>query len=452
MSGLASIFKRQPKRARTESDNVPAAPPRSFAAWNCNGLPKRMCSSDAGILPRKEHTTEYPVQLYFTAMSSHTHMPYPSYPCSYKYTHTRARAHVHVLTQHRMTVIVLHMHIGLETDSDSIRDFLTRENPDIIGLTETWLRGAPGNQAKVRPGKGSLVPSKMDADDRDCHAMRTALTGPRAVFDDYRAYLSCHASRRASGCALLIKRTVQRPNRVRFTLPPWENEEGSTPGTAGCHHPSGRIILAEWDAFDVLLTYTPNHGTRDTWIRRQEWDEKLTHWLQTRTTSDTRPKPLIYLGDLNCAPTDADLSHPDWFKDQFTKDKSSNEPLPEAQAGQPGCAPVERERFHTMLEAGDLIDAYRLLNPPVPNPGPAGSSAERAWVAGPYFTWRGKPSAEGSHPARYENKGMRIDHLLVSSCLKSRVQEAKICGQGASAADASFMGSDHCPMLLRLSE
>lgn len=53
---------------------------------------------------------------------------------------------------------------------------------------------------------------------------------------------------------------------------------------------------------------------------------------------------------------------------------------------------------------------------------------------------------------RYENKGMRIDHCLVTSDLQHRVASVEICGHGNSAGDPSFMGSDHCPMLIRLTD
>ena len=45
---------------------------------------------------------------------------------------------------------------------------------------------------------------------------------------------------------------------------------------------------------------------------------------------------------------------------------------------------------------------------------------------------------------------MRIDHCLVSASLAPCVVAARILGRGESCKHPSFMGSDHCPVLLVL--
>ena len=55
-----------------------------------------------------------------------------------------------------------------------------------------------------------------------------------------------------------------------------------------------------------------------------------------------------------------------------------------------------------MISAGFLVDAYREILPP---------GREQN------FTWRGTPGRDVAAAGRYYGKGMRIDHLLVSSLL-----------------------------------
>jgi endonuclease/exonuclease/phosphatase family metal-dependent hydrolase len=60
----------------------------------------------------------------------------------------------------------------------------------------------------------------------------------------------------------------------------------------------------------------------------------------------------------------------------------------------------------------------------------------------PLWSWRG-----------VLDKAMRLDYTLVSSSLVSRVTEATILGSATdTGAHVGFFGSDHCPVLLTLSE
>ena len=45
---------------------------------------------------------------------------------------------------------------------------------------------------------------------------------------------------------------------------------------------------------------------------------------------------------------------------------------------------------------------------------------------------------------------MRIDLFMVQRGLEARVEEVCVCGRGADMQ--GFLGSDHCPVLLRLRE
>lgn len=377
------------------------------------------------------------------------------------------------------------------TSADDFKDFvnfLQKEDPDVVFLQEVRLPAAgppgckPGDGQPRNRGKVHVSTGKKGRADSDL--VTKAFHGIGAPLGKYRPYWSL-ADKKYAGSAALVKRTL-KPRSVRFSL---EDDEYSTvhaaslgPQPAGTHDDEGRIILLEFATFQLLATYSPNNGTSDDYFkRRRDWDASITAFVaKTHERAVSKPplaRPLIYVGDLNCAATDDDLSHPSFFRNIFMDDQRGKTVLPE-NVGQPGCTPAERKRFNAMLEAGRLIDVYRLL-------APAGRE--------PNFTWRGTPGRDVPAAGRYYGKGMRIDHLLVSNLLLGaepdeasgvdptygrpssstpffaglrersilcmyacrvpqeaalRVTRADIIGTGADRI--GFFGSDHCPMVLEL--
>lgn len=95
-------------------------------------------------------------------------------------------------------------------------------------------------------------------------------------------------------------------------------------------------------------------------------------------------------GDLNCSPTDADLSHPGFFKRQkFVPRKG--EPKIDIAAeniGQPGCTPGERSRFRSILTEACMVDFYRMRHLP------ASGDVD---VGEPLYSWRGGPGKYFKH-------------------------------------------------------
>jgi exonuclease III len=271
-----------------------------------------------------------------------------------------------------------------------------------------------------------------------------------APLKGYRPYWSL-ADKKYAGSAALVKRSL-KPLSVKFTL---DDDEYSTvhaassgpQAKAGAHDPEGRLILLEFPSFQILATYSPNNGvTEDYFKRRRDWDAAITAFVRkTHDRAVSKPplaRPLVYVGDLNCAAADADLSHPNYFRNIVMDEQRGASVLPE-NVGQPGCTPGERRRFCAMLAAGKLVDAYRKLAPPGREPN---------------FTWRGTPGRDVAAAGRYYGKGMRIDHLLVSELLLGavpdeasgvdptvpqeaalRIARADIVGRGADRLD--FFGS-----------
>ncbi|PHJ22831.1 exonuclease iii ape [Cystoisospora suis] len=200
------------------------------------------------------------------------------------------------------------------------------------------------------------------------------------------------------------------------------------------HDPEGRVIAADFEPFVVLTTYSPNNGgNKKSFERRRLWDERMKKFVQGVQ------KPLIWVGDLNCAPEDVDLSDPERFRSVIHEEPG--EPIDPDNIGQAGCTDAERRRFASILQAGDLVDAFRVLNPR--KEPPSLESAE--------YSWRGKPCWGGRGPrALFKGLGMRLDHVILSESLMKAVEDVRICGSGTQMRN--FFGSDHCPVLLRLKE
>ena len=117
---------------------------------------------------------------------------------------------------------------------------------------------------------------------------------------------------------------------------------------------------------------------------------------------------LVLGGDLNIAPTDADVWDPD------------------AVHGGTHVSEPERDAFQALLDLG-LVDAYRARH----------QEARR-------FTWWDYRAG-----MFHKNLGMRIDHLLVSAPLAGRVVDAEI---DRAARKGPPVPSDHAPLLIDLDE
>ena len=161
----------------------------------------------------------------------------------------------------------------------------------------------------------------------------------------------------------------------------------------------GRVIAAEFKQFFLVTVYTPNakDDLSRLRLRHQHWDPAFLAYLKQLE----KRKPVIFCGDLNVAHTELDLANP----------KSNR--------GKKGFTDEERQGFQNLIDAG-FIDTFRLYQ--------QGN--------GHYSWW--------SHFAnsRARNVGWRIDYVLVSGILRSRVLAADI--------HADVLGSDHCPVSVTL--
>jgi len=168
-----------------------------------------------------------------------------------------------------------------------------------------------------------------------------------------------------------------------------------------------RMISGECGGLRVICVYAPNGRVVGSpfYEAKLMWFDWLTRWIQQTNTADT---PAVLGGDLNVAPEDIDV----WD--------------PRACHGGTHVSAPERQAFARLCNTG-FVDAYRLRHP---EPG--------------RYTWWDYRAGNF-----HKNFGMRIDHLLVTSAVKSRVVWAEI---DREARKGKPTPSDHAPLVVDLDE
>ena len=165
------------------------------------------------------------------------------------------------------------------------------------------------------------------------------------------------------------------------------------------HDQEGRVITLEFEEFYFVTVYTPNSQNELARLPyRMQWEEAFLSYLKQLEET----KPVVFCGDLNVAHQEIDLKNPK------TNRKNA------------GFTDEEREKFTKLMEAG-FIDTFRYFYPE---------------QEGIYSWWSYRFSA------RAKNAGWRIDYFCVSESLKDRLEDAEIL--------TDVLGSDHCPVVLRL--
>lgn len=161
----------------------------------------------------------------------------------------------------------------------------------------------------------------------------------------------------------------------------------------------GRVITAEFDDLYVVSVYTPNsqNQLRRLDYREQRWDPAF---LEHMRELDAH-KPVIFCGDLNVAHREIDLANP------------------RSNRRNAGFTDEERAGFDSILATG-FVDTFRVFEP----------------GGGHYTWWSNRPGV------RERNVGWRIDYVVVSAALRPRL--------AAAAIHPEVLGSDHCPVSVRL--
>lgn len=168
-----------------------------------------------------------------------------------------------------------------------------------------------------------------------------------------------------------------------------------------------RMISAECGGVRLVCVYAPNGRVIDSpfYESKLVWYERLRRWLSDAVDKNAA---VALGGDLNVAPEDIDV----WD--------------PSACHGGTHVSERERQAVARLCEWG-LVDAYRLRH------------AEPS-----RYTWWDYRAGNF-----YKNFGMRIDHLLVSASLASRVVWADI---DREARKGKPTPSDHAPLVVDIDE
>ncbi len=156
----------------------------------------------------------------------------------------------------------------------------------------------------------------------------------------------------------------------------------------------GRVITLEFDNFYYVACYVPNSGDG---LKRLEFRMGFEKDLVYYLNSLNNKKPVIYAGDLNVAHNEIDIKNP------------------KSNVNNAGFTIHERDAFTNLLNNG-YIDTYRYYNPNV---------IKYSW-----WSYR--------FNARLNNAGWRIDYIIVSQRIISKVTETFILNE--------IEGSDHCPV------
>jgi len=162
-----------------------------------------------------------------------------------------------------------------------------------------------------------------------------------------------------------------------------------------------RLLAASVDGVRVITAYVPN-GQKvgsEKYAFKLEWYERLRKYLEREGDAG---RPLALAGDFNVAPADLDVHDPALW------------------VGQIMCSELERACLARLCEWG-LVDSFRAKHPQLQA-----------------FTWwdyrlLGFP----------KNRGLRIDHLLVTQPLYARLADVVIDREERKGKGAS----DHAPVL-----
>jgi len=270
---------------------------------------------------------------------------------------------------------------SLKARQEAVENWLARAAPDILLIQETKLT------------------------DADAPVMAFAMAGYQ---------LSHHGEGRWNGVAIAARDGLPVSDVVtNFGDGPVRD---SGPGGAGAEatgeddfdpFDEARMVAATVDGLRVVSLYAPNGRVVGSpfYEGKLAWFARLARWVEeSRSAGDG----LILGGDLNVAPTDADV----WDAAAVHGGTHVSEP--------------ERAAFRTLLDLG-LVDGYRARHP----------------ETGRFSWWDYRAGMF------HKNLGMRIDHLLVSGSIAARIVDAEI---DRDARKGPPVPSDHAPLLIDLDE
>ena len=184
-----------------------------------------------------------------------------------------------------------------------------------------------------------------------------------------------------------------------------------TKNIPGFHDDMARVISASFaspglPSLRVIGAYFPNGQApgSDKFDYKMAWLEALRRWLREELQQHQQ---LVLMGDYNITFDDQDVWDPAGMREQIH------------------CTDEERYQLRALLALG-MHDAHRLFEQP---------AKSYSWWDYRDFAFR-------------RNRGLRIDHILVSSALKDRVRSCVI----DKSPRKNERPSDHAPVLVELGD
>ena len=168
--------------------------------------------------------------------------------------------------------------------------------------------------------------------------------------------------------------------------------------------PQRRLLAASVNDFRIINVYVPNGAQvgSEKYKYKLTWLSELEKYLQEQIKKFNN---IVLLGDFNIAPEDCDVHDP------------------KAWEGQVLVSPAEREKWQTLLKLG-LVDAFRLLKK---------EEKQYSW-------WDYRMNAFK------RDRGLRIDHILISENLKKQCRSCDI----DRLPRTWERPSDHVPVLIEV--
>jgi len=160
----------------------------------------------------------------------------------------------------------------------------------------------------------------------------------------------------------------------------------------------GRNLRVDFDQFSIMSLYLPSGTNLDRLDFKLSYMDKFYDYISN--LKKTNPN-LIIAGDFNICHKSIDIHDP-------IRNKNVS-----------GFLPVERNWLSKFIELG-FIDSFRFFDK---NP------HKYSW-----WTYRAN--------ARANNKGWRIDYIMVSQSLENKIKNASILSE--------IVHSDHCPILVEI--
>jgi exodeoxyribonuclease III len=263
-----------------------------------------------------------------------------------------------------------------------------------VAATVEGVRIATWNVNSIKQRVPRLLPW-LDQREPDVACLQETKLGDDAFRDllgtelDRRGYqVAVHGEARWNGVAILSRTGL-------------DDVTAGLPGEPGFPEPEARALAATCGGIRVHSVYVPNGREPDS----DHYRYKLAWLAALRETVAAAPADVVVCGDMNIAPTDADVFDP------------------EAYIGQTHVTAPERAAL-AELQAAGLRDVVRDRWP-----------AERIFT---YWDYRAGMF--------HQDAGMRIDLVLASAPVASRVRAAWVDRHARKGAGPS----DHAPVIIDL--